>query len=187
MIAYNIPQPETRAEKNFSPIHWWSLSNACLVFINPLSAYEELDNHCMAVHHTHVHMYTCTYKLFLFLLMQILYLMVVLLVTFNLLNCVHSQGMSLILPHFSAKVNEYWTQDKRYWQGKLARWTPYFFDPVATIFSLFVWCATIWGWCLFLRISATQQTKIHMGDTTRHRGYDAIHTARNECMYICSA
>ena len=50
-----------------------------------------------------VHMYT--YKLFLFLLMQILYLWV-LLASFNILNCVHSQGMSLTLalPYFTAAL-----------------------------------------------------------------------------------
>ena len=58
--------------------------------------------------------------------------------------------------------------------------------------SLCVWCATIRWWCLFLwrpHRYQQQQTKIQitMGDTTRYRAYEAIYTARNECMSICSA
>ena len=69
----SIPYLESRAGKifKFHQTHWQDLPKAWLVF------------------YTHVQMY----KLFLFLLMQIMYLWV-LLASFNLLNCAHSQGMN---------------------------------------------------------------------------------------------
>ena len=96
---YRMPHSESTAEKMFNSLvvtirisqrlGWCMFISLCLHQI---------------IYHGYT-LYTCTYKLFLFLLMQILYLWV-LLASFNILNCVHSQGMSLTLalPYFSATL-----------------------------------------------------------------------------------